>query len=158
MSIKKTVLATNQAKLVDLNGETTNFDLTLNATSKDNSEFEVVVVDQNTLDNSPELEFRQTSGGTMSANIISDKNVYQNYFLVLRAVQPTEIEIIITKQEIPPDSIHREHSPPLPEQPKYIPQQHTQELKQIETKKGGWSIKKILFIVVIAAIVGILTL
>ena len=52
---------------------------------KDNSEFEVVVVDQNTLDNSPELEFRQTSGGTMSANIISDKNVYQNYFLVLKS-------------------------------------------------------------------------
>ena len=156
MSIKKTVTATNHAKLVDLNGETTNFELTFNATSKDNSEFEVVVVDQNTLDNNPDLEFRPTSGGTMSANIISDKDVYQNYFLVLRAVQPTEVDIIIRKKEIPPNSIHLENSSPQQQQQQYIPQEPIQQPKQTVIKNKGWSTTKILFIVLIVAVGGFL--
>ena len=155
MSIKKTVVVTNRQQLIDLNGETTNFDLNFNATAKDkNSEFEVVVVDQNTLDNNPELDFRKTSGGTMSANIISDKNIYQNYFLCLRAAQPTEVDIIITKKEIPPNSIHMEHNS---SQPQYIPQQHIPpQPEQIVTKKKGYSMKKIFLIIIIVAGVGFL--
>ena len=101
MSNKKTVKVTNRQQLIDLNDDTVNFDLTFTATAKNGEEFEVVVVDQSTLDNNPNIEFKKAIG-SISGNIISDKNVYQNYFLCLKAPQPCEVEIDIVKKEIPP--------------------------------------------------------
>ena len=53
MSKQHTIVATPRQQLVDLNGDTTNFDLTFNAASSDGSDFDVVVVDQATLDSNP---------------------------------------------------------------------------------------------------------
>jgi hypothetical protein len=101
MSVNKTLALTSRQQLVDLNGETTNFDLTFTATSKDNSSFDVLVVDQTTLDNNPNLEYKRANG-TISGNIVSDKNVYQNYFLCLKSDQPCQVDISVDKKEIAP--------------------------------------------------------
>jgi len=87
-------------QLIDLNGDLTNFDLTFTATSKDGSPFELLVVDQTTLDSNPSLEYKKAEG-TISGNIISDKGVYQNYFLLLKSDTPTECEVSIELKEIP---------------------------------------------------------
>ena len=85
MTIKQTLSLSKTQQLVDLNGETANFDLTFNVNCKTKDSFQVVVVDQATLDNNPELEYRNTDDGQISGNIISDKNIYQNYFLCLKS-------------------------------------------------------------------------
>ena len=101
MSVTKTYSLNKQRQLVDLNGATTNFDLTWTVTSKDSSAFDVVVVDQATLDNNQNFQYKQANG-SLSGNIISDQNVYQNYFLMHRAVKPTNVDVTINKKEIPP--------------------------------------------------------
>lgn len=96
---KKTYTLNKMKQLVDLNGDTTNFDLTFTATTKDGSNFDAIVVDQTTLDSNPSLEYKKADG-TLSGNIISDKGVYQNYFLVLKADKPCECDITIDMKEI----------------------------------------------------------
>jgi len=123
MSTKKTYSLNSHKQLVDLNGDTTNFDLTFTATSKDSSAFDVLVVDQTTLDNNPNLEYKRANG-TISGNIVSDKNVYQNYFLILKADAPCDVEVGIEKKEIAPKPVPlappRAMAPPMAP-PKKLP-------------------------------------
>ena len=100
-TVRKTCTLSNMKQLFDLNGESTNFDITFSVTSKNGEPFDCVVADQTMIDNEAELQYKQASNGHMSGNITQDKNVYQNYFLVLKAEQPCECEIQITKKEIP---------------------------------------------------------
>lgn len=88
-------------QLVDLNGDLTNFNLTFKATSKNGSPFQALVVDQTTLDSVPNLEYKKVTDGVISGNIVADKGVYQNYFLILKADNPCDCEITIDKKEIP---------------------------------------------------------
>ena len=63
MSVKKILSLTGGGKqLIDLNGASTNFDLTFTATSSENSDFHALVIDQKTLDTVPHdtLEFKET--------------------------------------------------------------------------------------------------
>ena len=100
MSVTKTLSLTNGKQLLDLNGESINFDITFSAKSLDNSPFYAIVVDQSTLDSNTNLDFQLAEGGIISANIVSDKNVYQNYYLCLKADKPCQIEVVINKKEI----------------------------------------------------------
>jgi hypothetical protein len=102
--MKKTqTLSLNSIKqLIDLNGDLTNFDLTFHVKSTDNSDFQAVVVDQNTLDNNPNIEYKNAAG-TISGNIIADKNVYQNYLLLLKSENPCDCEVTIDVKPIPPN-------------------------------------------------------
>ena len=95
----------NHKQLIDLNGDTINFDITFTVTASDeNSTFDVLVVDQTTLDNNPELEYKKATGA-ISGNLISDKNIYQNYFLILKAENPCSVTVEIDKKEIEPNSM-----------------------------------------------------
>ena len=109
MSIIKTLSLTTGKQLLDLNGSSINFDLTFTAKSLDNSPFDAIVVDQATLDSNINLEFQRADDGIISANIISDKNVYQNYYLCLKSDKPCQVEVAIDKKEIkanlPPASL-----------------------------------------------------
>jgi len=100
MSIIKTLSLTTGKQLLDLNGSSINFDLTFTAKSLDNSPFDAIVIDQATLDSNVNLEFQHASDGIISANIISDKNVYQNYYLCLKSDKPCQVEVAIDKKEI----------------------------------------------------------
>lgn len=109
-TVRNTYYLNKIKKLVDLNGDSTNFDITFKVSSKKGEPFDIVVVDQTTLDNSPELQYRTASNGTMSGNIVQDKNIYQNYFLVLKADQPCEVDVEVTKKEIVSTDVNNDPS------------------------------------------------
>jgi len=100
MTTKKVITLSSVKQLIDLNGTSTNFDITFTAKSLDNSDFYALVVDQKILDSNAPLEFRLAKG-SISANIISDNNVYQNHFLCLKSDKKCQIEVVIEKKEIP---------------------------------------------------------
>ena len=97
----KTYTVNKVKQLVDLNGSSVNFDVNFRITSKDGKPFQMLVVDQTTLDNNPNLEYKNVTEGQISGNVRSDKNVYQNHFLVLKADNPTMCEVELQKTELP---------------------------------------------------------
>lgn len=130
-------------KLIDLNGDTTNFDISFQVSSRNKEPFQLLVVDQTTLDNTPELQYKNVDNGTISGNIVQDKNVYQNYFLVLKSDNPCECDIEITKKELP------KSVPQIPQ----IKQTVTAPNNSHSTKKDGFNWVKIFLI--LGVIVGI---
>jgi len=98
---KKTYILGKHNQLIDLNGDTVNFDITFVVTSENKETFEMAIVDQKTLDNSPDIPFRKALQGSLSGNIIQDSNEYQNYFLALKSGNSCKVNVEITKQEIP---------------------------------------------------------
>lgn len=87
-------------QLIDLNGDSVNFDLTFTVTCQNNVPFDLLVVDQQTLDNTPELKYKEVKG-SLSGNIVADKNMYQNYFLILKSQTPCEVEVFLVKKDLP---------------------------------------------------------
>ena len=99
---KTTYTLTPQNQLIDLNGDLVNFDLTFSAISKDGTPFKALVIDQLTLDTNPELQHNIVENGHIGGNIVYDKNVFQNLFLLLKIHEkPCEVEVTIDKKEIP---------------------------------------------------------
>ena len=98
-STKKYTLS-KMRQLVDLNEDSVNFDLTFKVSSLDNKPFYVVVVDQTTLDNSDELNYNEAKK-SISGNILADKNVYQNYFLIMKADEECNVEVELIKRDLP---------------------------------------------------------
>ena len=132
----KTYSLSKMKQLIDLNGDITNFDLTFTATSKDGCVFDALVVDQTTLDSNPSLEYKKAEG-TISGTIVSDKGVYQNYFLLLKSDTPCECIVSIELKEI-----SKRSSPPPSQQNK------KQSVLQVQPKSSiNW---KLIIIVVIA--------
>jgi hypothetical protein len=109
----KTYTLGSMKQLIDLNGDITNFDLTFTVTSVNGSEFDVIVVDQTTLDNNPNLDYKKAKGGTISGNILSDKGVYQNYFLLLKSGVPLEVNVDINIKEVPQNTSQELNPPPI---------------------------------------------
>lgn len=87
-------------QLIDLNGDSTNFDLSFKVTCHDNTPFYLLVVDQTTLDNTPELKYKEATG-SISGNIVADKNIYQNYFLILKSDKTCNVDVELTKKVLP---------------------------------------------------------
>ena len=135
---KKIYNIANRQTLVDLNGDSTNFKLDFQVSTKDNKEFEMLVVTQATLDSGKPIEYKKVQG-SMSGNMLSDKNVYQNYYLILRAQQPTEVTVELNFEKLP-DNIpkNEQFSPPHNHYPESFkpPQQQPQE----PVKKKGNSL------------------
>ena len=101
MATTKNVYAIDRfKKLIDLNGDTTNFDISFRVRSQNGEPFDILVVDQTTLDNTPNLEYKRAPG-EISGNLVHDKNVYQNYFIILKADTPCNCEVEINKKELP---------------------------------------------------------
>lgn len=100
-SNKKTYNVNKTKQLIDLNGDTTNFNIRFSVMSRNGAPFDIVVADQTTLDNSINLDYKKAGNGQMSGELKQDKNVYQNYFLVLKADQPCQCDVEIIKEEIP---------------------------------------------------------
>jgi hypothetical protein len=97
---KKTLTLGKIKQLVDLNGDSTNFDLSFKVTCHDDTPYKLLVVDQTTLDNTPELQYKE-SIKSISGKIVADKNVYQNYFLILKSEKPCVVDIELTKKVLP---------------------------------------------------------
>ena len=103
MIVQKTYKVTNKQQLIDLNQNSINFDITFTAKSKNKETYEIVIVDQATLDSEvPNLQYKKATNGEISGNIINDKNIYQNHFIIIKAEEKDcEVDIIIDKKEIP---------------------------------------------------------
>jgi hypothetical protein len=86
-------------KLVDLNADMINFVTNFTAKSTNNEEFECLVVDQATLDNNSDLQYKKVPG-IISGSVSSDKNVYQNYYLILRSDTPCTVDVSIESQHL----------------------------------------------------------
>lgn len=107
MSLKNThdeYIITKLKRLVDLNNNVTNFKLrfTVSAIDGPDTPFECIVLDQEILDNIDEsnIEFKHVKG-SLSGEVISDKNIYKNYLLLMRADNPTTVTVDITMEELP---------------------------------------------------------
>jgi len=150
---KKIYNIANRQTLVDLNGDSINFKLDFQVGNKDNKEFEMLVVTQSTLDSGKPIEYKKVQG-SMSGNMLSDKNVYQNYYLILRAQEPTEITVELNFEKlpdvIPKDQQYTPHSPETLKPPQPQPQPQPQQ----SVKKKGNSLLIKIFIGV--AIIGAL--
>lgn len=129
-------------QLVDLNGDTTNFEASFRVASTNKEPFYLLVVDQTTLDNTPNLEYKKIENGEISGNVRQDKNVYQNYFLILKADNPCECVVEISKKELPKTPT----PPPMPQAPQQPPP---------VVHKDGFNWKKILLILAVIAFLGV---
>jgi len=150
-TVKKTYTLSKIKQLIDLNGDSTNFDITFKVVSKNVQPFDIVVVDQTTLDNSPELQYQKAANGQMSGNIVQDKNVYQNYFLCLRSDQPCECDIEIDKKELP-----KNNSANLGNAPEDVPNFATPPPPRSSAgsnNSSSWKTWMIIGIVVIGAVI-----
>jgi hypothetical protein len=90
----------NIKKLIDLNGDLVNFELTFRVSSENSAEYDAVVVDQTTLDTG-NLVYKKVKG-VLAGKVIADKNIYQNYFLILRSDKPIKVNVEINIKEIEP--------------------------------------------------------
>ena len=104
MTITNTYNLNKTKQLIDLNGDTTNFEIQFTATTPNKEPFYAIVVDQNTLDSDNPINFKKVTDGTISGNIRNDKNIYNNYFLLLKSDDPCECFVNIDKIEIKPSS------------------------------------------------------
>jgi hypothetical protein len=154
---KSVVQVNNIKKLIDLNGDKTNFDLSFNVKSLKGSPFDAIVVSQAQLDSGNPLEYKKVSQGIINGNIISDKNVYQNYFLLLKSDSPIECEVEVNIKEIPPKiEMANNNSPPviMPTHPQDTSiEQRNKTPKQ--PSKSPFNLKKILLILVGIAGIGL---
>jgi hypothetical protein len=100
-STTKSYEITKIKQLIDLNGDSVNFDINFRVYTRDKRPFEMTIVDQATLDNNTSIEYQKVVDGDINGQIIEDKNVYKNYFIILKAEQPCVCFVEIDKKELP---------------------------------------------------------
>lgn len=110
-------------QLIDLNKDHTNFKLKFVCNC--DQDYFMYITNQEELDSVDisSLPFKKVKG-QISGNIVSDNNQYQNYFLILYAESPCEIEVII---ELEPIEIISSTSETPPLQPSPLQQQQHKE-------------------------------
>jgi hypothetical protein len=100
-NINKTYNLNKIKQLIDLNENLTNFELSFSITSKTNDDFDVIILDQYTLDTIENIEYKKANG-SISGQIKNDNNIFQNYYLILRSDKPNTVDVNVTINEIPP--------------------------------------------------------
>ena len=100
-STQKTLTLSKIKRLIDLNGDSTNFTVQFRVESRGGEPFYLAIVDPTTLDNSGELNYELVPEGKASNAFSQNENVYQNYFLVLKSDVPCEVDVVVEKHEMP---------------------------------------------------------
>lgn len=144
-TINKVISVDNYKKLIDLNEDSINFDITFTVSSENGEPFNVVIVDQTMLDSGKELEYKTITDGSISGKLVNDKNVYQNYFLCLRSDSPCKCNVQIIRKDIQPSNV-------LPEQK--IVEKYQETL--IKSKETGFFFKWrwYIFFLIVACVIG----
>lgn len=88
-------------QLIDINGNSINFEIFFQIKSIDGQPFEMVVVDQTKLDNDSPITYQKVDSGEIKGQVFYDKNIFQNHYIVLRSDNPTECIVEIQKKELP---------------------------------------------------------
>jgi hypothetical protein len=100
----KTYSVSKVKQLIDLNGDSVNFEIKFKVSSHNQEPFDILVVDQTTLDNTSELKYKNITNGSVGGQLRNDKNNYQNHFLIIKADSPCECDVEIEKVELPVNS------------------------------------------------------
>lgn len=135
---------TSMRQLIDLNGDRTNFEITVKCSSESGKPFQVALVDQHTLDTEQDFVYEQTQNGVFEGGVRSNTNQYQNYFLAIKSEEPIKVLIEITTTDLPTE----QHSPvgvPTSEE----------GVVNNDSPSNGFNWKIIITVVIIAAVVGL---
>jgi hypothetical protein len=97
----KTYNVNRMKQLIDLNGDSINFDIHFKVYSTDKKPFDLVVVDQATLDNTPILPYQKVETGEIEGQVVQDKNVFQSNYIVLKSDEPCTCVVETFKKELP---------------------------------------------------------
>lgn len=154
----KTYSVSKVKQLIDLNGDSVNFEISFKVSSHNKEPFDILVVDQATLDSDPNLQYKSVTNGVISGKVRKDKNIYQNHFIILKANNPCECDVEIQMTELP-EFIQQEQFE-QPQQPQQLqPRQMTQPSEQVmeqlnSDKNDGFHWIKIVLIVGFVAGIG----
>ena len=149
MSSKEVISIGKTKRLIDLNKSYTNFKLTFNVVSENQDEFFLAVIDQKSLDEvaDSDIEYKVVNG-SLSGSVVSDKNIYQNYFLILKSENPMNVTVQVDIEELPKT---------IPQRPPMSNNQQKFNKGLPGLKSGGWfdslSMKQIF---VIVGVIGVL--
>jgi hypothetical protein len=69
----KTYSVSKVKQLIDLNGDSVNFEVSFKVSSRNKEPFEILVVDQATLDSDPNLQYKSVTNGIISGKVKKDK-------------------------------------------------------------------------------------
>jgi hypothetical protein len=98
---EETYTVTKVKTLVDLNQDMTNFNLDFKVkASSPEDVFEVLVIDQHTLDTTEDIPFKRVQG-ELTGEVRNDTNTLHTYFIILKADTPTNVVITITGEQLP---------------------------------------------------------
>ncbi len=121
MNTNKTYSISNKIQLIDLNHDMINFRVEFLLSSS--NPFYALIIDQHTLDNTEiqNIEFRRVET-SLSGEVVSDKNIYQNYYIILKSEQPTDVNIQLHTTPLPdfippPEHPIQQQPPPVQQQP-----------------------------------------
>lgn len=151
MRVEDKVYTLNTHKqLVDLNGESTNFKATFNVTSPNpESKFNIVVVDQTTLDSGDDLEYKNAKG-SISGTLVSDNNIYQNYFICLKTDgDECDVHVTIDREDVLPKQEDDEE-----DQENYNNEQNNTMIRDQEESDKKMSYMKIIALVLVLIVGG----
>ena len=127
---KKTYKIGKLQQLIDLNQDSTNFKAEFKVAAKDQDKiFNVLIANQSQLDdpNIINLEFKEAKG-QIGGSIMADKNIFQNYFVILKSNDDQEVDLEITLEPLP-DNIPQPPNPNTQVQQLPSPPQKTSFLK-----------------------------
>lgn len=137
--MKKKLLLSKIRQLIDLNGNSVNFEVDYRVVSDSKKPFEIAIVSQTQLDRMPVLPYKKVNGvdqGTFSYN----KGEYQNYFMVLKSDQGNSVNIEINKKEL--------KSQPNNFPPQY-PREPTSPSSSSSSPSSSWKIWAIIGVVIV---------
>lgn len=100
MNRSEKVVIDSIKKLIPINGDLTNFSADVGITASTDEPFLVAIVSQAMLETQTELPYKSVSK-QVKFSVRNDNNVYQPYFVVLKAEAPQEVLITINLQETP---------------------------------------------------------
>ena len=112
-SFVKEIIIHDTQQLVDINGDAVNFNAECKVTSDSDQEFEMVITNQEFLDSGNELQFHKAKK-EISGNFTSDKNIYQNHYMVLKSTSPMNVRVEVNIEPLPMKNLN-----PVIESPKY---------------------------------------
>lgn len=103
MSLQAKLLnLTSMKQLVDINQNYTNFkcDFHVVSTSTPPKPFEIIVINQRLLDQKDDIDFMYVENGETTGEFTMDKNIYDNWFIALRASDPTTVSVKISTEPL----------------------------------------------------------
>jgi hypothetical protein len=104
-------------QLVDINGDMTNFKALIEINPADaTAEYELAFVNQTILDNAEDFDYTSTRGPFRHAFTSSD-DMYQNHFVCLRSTSPLDVNINVTVEELPTNTV----APMKPQVEEFVP-------------------------------------